>query len=251
MNIIEMDYGDYNKYIRDQKFLETQLRRYSEWLLKYRDDGDVALFNFVLVSHDLPRMALCANKTPEDGTYNIMAYVPMKIGDSKTTLYPLVIACSLIPEGGILDIYCDIPKEDEQWRKVGIHDFSDLDYRAQADIVKFAIPILCLFAKVQTDSFKSRKKIIRMVEEEESKPKQKAAATDNAPIKRKPILLSPGIRYTYQTVRGLPRSFVRHCEAWTVRGHYRHYKSGRVSYIKPHIRGAGRIKDTTYSVKED
>lgn len=33
------------------------------------------------------------------------------------------------------------------------------------------------------------------------------------------------------------RKMERHCSAWGVRGHYRHYKSGKVAYIKPHVRG--------------
>lgn len=33
-----------------------------------------------------------------------------------------------------------------------------------------------------------------------------------------------------------------HCPAWEVRGHYRHYKSGKVAYVKPHAKG--RLRDT-------
>ncbi|MBQ8054894.1 MAG: hypothetical protein IJ198_14000 [Lachnospiraceae bacterium] len=31
-----------------------------------------------------------------------------------------------------------------------------------------------------------------------------------------------------------------HCPAWGVRGHYRHYKTGRVSYIKPYVKGKNK-----------
>ena len=34
--------------------------------------------------------------------------------------------------------------------------------------------------------------------------------------------------------------FIRRCDAWGVRGHYRHYKSGRVSYVAPYVKGANR-----------
>jgi hypothetical protein len=40
------------------------------------------------------------------------------------------------------------------------------------------------------------------------------------------------------------RKIERHCEAWGVRGHYRHYKSGKVAYIKPHVRGKEKEKYT-------
>lgn len=33
-----------------------------------------------------------------------------------------------------------------------------------------------------------------------------------------------------------------HCPAWEVRGHYRHYKSGKVIYVKPHTKG--KLRDT-------
>ena len=33
-----------------------------------------------------------------------------------------------------------------------------------------------------------------------------------------------------------------HCPAWEVRGHYRHYKSGKVGYVKPYVKG--KLRDT-------
>ena len=38
-----------------------------------------------------------------------------------------------------------------------------------------------------------------------------------------------------------------HCPAWGVRGHYRHYKTGRVVYIKPYINGKDK---SAYSGRE-
>lgn len=31
-----------------------------------------------------------------------------------------------------------------------------------------------------------------------------------------------------------------HCPAWGVRGHYRHYKTGKVSYVKPYVKGKNK-----------
>lgn len=31
-----------------------------------------------------------------------------------------------------------------------------------------------------------------------------------------------------------------HCPAWGVRGHYRHYKSGLISYVKPYVKGKNK-----------
>lgn len=40
----------------------------------------------------------------------------------------------------------------------------------------------------------------------------------------------------------------RHCEAWEVVGHYRHYKNGRVVYIAPYYKGKNKnaVKGKTY-----
>ena len=31
-----------------------------------------------------------------------------------------------------------------------------------------------------------------------------------------------------------------HCPAWGVRGHYRHYRTGKISYVKPYVKGKNR-----------
>ena len=38
-----------------------------------------------------------------------------------------------------------------------------------------------------------------------------------------------------------------HCPAWGVRGHYRHYKNGKVSYVRPYVKGA---KKEAYTGRE-
>ena len=46
------------------------------------------------------------------------------------------------------------------------------------------------------------------------------------------------------------RKIVRVAECWSVRGHYRHYKSGKVVYIKPFEKGAnkGKIVPKKYDI---
>ena len=39
-----------------------------------------------------------------------------------------------------------------------------------------------------------------------------------------------------------------HCPAWEVRGHYRHYKNGKVTYVKPHVKG--KLRDTLVVCRE-
>ena len=66
---------------------------------------------------------------------------------------------------------------------------------------------------------------------------------ENKPIKIKDI----SVQYVYEPHE--TREYTRHCEAWGVRGHYRHLPNGKVIYIKPHIRGKGKIKDTVYEIE--
>ena len=37
-------------------------------------------------------------------------------------------------------------------------------------------------------------------------------------------------------------------ESWTVRGHYRHYASGKVGYVKPYTKGTGKKDAKTYTL---
>ena len=54
------------------------------------------------------------------------------------------------------------------------------------------------------------------------------------------------IQYVYEPHETQKRNY--HCEAWSVRGHIRHYKSGKSVYISPYTKGKGRLKDTTYLI---
>lgn len=53
------------------------------------------------------------------------------------------------------------------------------------------------------------------------------------------------IKYVYEP-HEKTREYERHCEAWGVRGHYRHYKNGKVIFVKPFTKGKGTKKDTEY-----
>ena len=63
----------------------------------------------------------------------------------------------------------------------------------------------------------------------------------------KTIQIGSSIRYRYDPHEPT-RKNQRHCEMWGVRGHYRHYQSGKVVFVKPHVKGKGAMKDTNYSV---
>lgn len=45
------------------------------------------------------------------------------------------------------------------------------------------------------------------------------------------------------------RHFQRHIDSWNVRGHVRHYKSGKTIWIEPYQKGKGKIKSKIYIIK--
>lgn len=44
------------------------------------------------------------------------------------------------------------------------------------------------------------------------------------------------------------RAFTRHTESWIVRGHWRHYKSGKVIFIKAYTKGTGKAAQKQYKI---
>jgi hypothetical protein len=69
--------------------------------------------------------------------------------------------------------------------------------------------------------------------------------------KNRKVYLSKTIyKVTYDEMVKRPeiKTYERHTEAWTVSGHPRHYKNGKVIYIKPYVKGNGEKITKTYVV---
>ncbi len=54
--------------------------------------------------------------------------------------------------------------------------------------------------------------------------------------------------YSNTNINTDKRNYERHTESWTVRGHYRHYKSGKVVWIEPSTRGTGKPQGKVYNI---
>lgn len=86
-------------------------------------------------------------------------------------------------------------------------------------------------------------KIIRTEKVSYIAPKSGSSKKHKKPIRNKvhihtvPQLTAEEIRLITQS-----REIVYTCEAWSVRGHYRHYKTGKVAYVKPYIKGKQKDK---------
>lgn len=64
----------------------------------------------------------------------------------------------------------------------------------------------------------------------------------------KTVNLSQGLKIQFVNIYKDTRSYERHTKGWNVRGHYRHYKSGKTVYIKPFCKGECNIYDKKYSI---
>ena len=97
---------------------------------------------------------------------------------------------------------------------------------------------------VETNLKKDIKKIKKLMPTPEQIARSDKTETEyrSQPIKIKDI----SVQYVY--VPHESRKYQRHCEAWGVRGHYRHYKSGKMVYIQPHTKGKGKLKTTQYII---
>lgn len=108
-----------------------------------------------------------------------------------------------------------------------------------ATFVKMGLAIL---DSVESQLKKNRKVIKKMMPTPEEKEtiKNEDVYYESLPVRIKDI----SVRYIYEPHN--MRKYNRHCEKWGVRGHYRHYKNGKVVFIKPYSKGKGLMKDTKY-----
>lgn len=68
---------------------------------------------------------------------------------------------------------------------------------------------------------------------------------------KKPIIINLGdIERTINVNKGT-KPYERHIDSWEVRGHYRHYKSGKIVFIKSYVKGNKEVKplDKEYEVR--
>jgi hypothetical protein len=110
------------------------------------------------------------------------------------------------------------------------------------------MPLTLLFLKVQMSALKTSRKIQKATKRAQSKSME-FRPSDN----QKPNIIQLNEKMTLtidaSEKASSRKELIRHCEAWMVRGHYRHYKSGKVIYINPYKKGHGKINDKIYKTK--
>lgn len=107
-----------------------------------------------------------------------------------------------------------------------------------------SLTALAILDYVET-KFKKEKHVIKKIMPTPEQIEQ-ADRSGEKYVSQPVIVKDISIQYIYEPHS--TRKYQRHCEAWGVRGHYRHYKSGKVIFIRSHIKGKGRLKDTRYII---
>ena len=99
-----------------------------------------------------------------------------------------------------------------------------------------ALQLFSIFDYVQKKAMKEKHKIERIRKQATHGGK---SVRDNL-SEPSPIWIRDGIQYIY-TYEDKPKTHREIlCELWSVRGHYRHYKSGKVTFIAPYQKGKKR-----------
>lgn len=121
-------------------------------------------------------------------------------------------------------------------------------------IQRIALFWLNVIMRMQWYTAKSanRQIVKKIADENEGVKKMESDARKNhRPYKyrSRPVILNGKVNVSVRTDPGREhesRTFTRHTETWMVRGHWRHYKSGKVIFIKSFTKGTGKT-----SQKED
>lgn len=96
------------------------------------------------------------------------------------------------------------------------------------------LPVMCFMQYVVYEAMNKK-----VVEVEATKKKYKPIAEREYRPKTNQVYKLVDVVYKY--TRHINHS-VRHmkCEYWEVKGHFRHYKNGKVTYVKPYTKGKGK-----------
>lgn len=111
-----------------------------------------------------------------------------------------------------------------------------LNKEIDKDVVEAMEKCFCLFDYIQSKAMKEKHRTEK-VRRQAQKKEQTSSNTHQAPGS---IKITNGIHYFYKYEEKTETAHHMNCELWSVRGHYRHYKSGKVSYIAPYQKGKAR-----------
>ncbi len=233
---------------------DSLLRGSYQYLDRYARTGEVAIrkFGIQIEGSNGVKYGMHVDKDPlateDEPPWYIMVWCSLKNEDMGwDDLLPVMYQLSIMEDRKRLDLCIDIPAGNELWAAHDCYTFMDLPESLQRHLQEQGEPLVCMFAWIQKKAFKTQNKIQRVRRQTEREEKQPPKERSGRPANRV-IRLSGDVTYSIVADYSGPKQFTRRCEAWSVRGHYRHYKSGKVVYIKPYVKGKGTPRDKTYSV---
>lgn len=116
------------------------------------------------------------------------------------------------------------------------------------------IPVIC-FERYIMQLMESRNVTTVDLEEVQtvvktSKPGNKAKKKNKPRVTKEITLNFKDIERVVYSRPELPRTYTHHVESFDVAGHYRHYKSGKVVFVKGYTKGnkGAKISDKTYKI---
>ena len=121
-------------------------------------------------------------------------------------------------------------------------------------IMNLIIPIICFEHRIM-QLMESRNVTTVDLEEVQtvvkSKPSKKAKKKNKPRVTKEITLNFKDIERVVYSRPELPRTYTHHVESFDVAGHYRHYKSGKVVFVKGYTKGnkdTKQISDKTYKI---
>lgn len=142
---------------------------------------------------------------------------------------------------------------DELRKKRNIPESKKNDMMTEG-IYNTVIPVIC-FERYIMQLMESRNVTTVDLEEVQTvvknKPGNKAKKKNKPRVTKEITLNFKDIERVVYSRPELPRTYTHHVESFDVAGHYRHYKSGKVVFVKGYTKGnkdAKQISDKTYKI---
>lgn len=155
----------------------------------------------------------------------------------KIRTFVLGIVPTTYEDGRYIDLFVETLNDDDYKE---LHQIMDDPNLMILFSLKIAIPLMdCQLAGLKS------KKIIKRYSSEQ----RHFNNCDSTYKYNNKVYLSNGITFTNEYDDKRP--YARHMESWEVKGHYRHYKNGKVVFIKGYTKGEGTKQDKIYVVPLD
>lgn len=236
MNLIYYPKQDFYNLMQNPAFREEKMNRFLMNIERFANgeiafeegaillDGKISFF-FAYVKYE-------GEEKSQIGKYGYLIQ-GTRFNDDTVQFY---VGVNLMLEQNLCSIYYE--PVNEEARKM-YNQYIDRDLFTSY-LYKAIIPL----EEIQRKALQYTKKIVKVKENLDREFNE----NPKGHYESRPVNLQNGIRYQYVREYNTVRPYTKHVDSFAVRGHYRHYKSGKTIFIKPFQKGSGKSKDTKYIV---